>query len=62
MELKMTVHNKKIEVGEFDCDGVSQSSIVLIGDTEEIISSTVFDTPADSLIISKQLPIRKHYE
>lgn len=58
MELKMTVNNQKLEVGKFSSDGVAQSSIVLIGDAEEIVCSTVFDTPGDSLIISKQVPIR----
>ncbi|MDF2680004.1 MAG: hypothetical protein K0R47_1194 [Brevibacillus sp.] len=61
MELKMTVNNKKLEIGEFSSDGVGQSSIVLIGDAEEIICSTIFDTAADSLIISKALPIRKKH-
>lgn len=59
MELKMTVNNKKLEIGEIGVDGVSQSSVVLIGDTEEICSSTVFDTPADSLLIGKAVPIRR---
>ena len=58
--MKITVNNKKLEVGEFQSDGVAQSSIVLIGDAEEIVCSTVFDTSADSLIISEEVPIRKN--
>ncbi|MED4585956.1 hypothetical protein P9578_24695 [Brevibacillus choshinensis] len=58
MELKMTVNNQKMEIGKIASDGVSKSSIILIGDAEEIVCSTVFDTTADSLIISKQVPIR----
>ena len=60
MELKMTVNNNQLKVGEFASDGVSESSIVLIGDAEEIVCSTVFDTSADSLIISTELPIRRN--
>ncbi|MFD2371102.1 hypothetical protein ACFSO0_14360 [Brevibacillus sp. GCM10020057] len=59
MELKMTVNNKKLEVGEIQSNDVSQSSLILIGDAEEIVCSSVFDTPADSLVISKEVPIRR---
>lgn len=56
--MKMTVTNKKIAVEEIEIGGVGSSSLVLVGDTEAITSSSIFDTPADSLIISPQVPLK----
>lgn len=58
MTLKMTVNNKKIAIEEMEIEGVSQSSLILIGDADVITSTAVFDTPRDSLIMSKELPIK----
>lgn len=56
--MKMTVNNIKIAVEEMEIEGVEKCSLVLIGDTEIMTCSTVYDTPKDSVIISKQVPIR----
>jgi spore germination protein PD len=56
--MKMTVVNKRIKVGDIEISGVGSSSIVLIGDSEVITSSSYFDTPADSLVFSRQIPLR----
>ncbi|MGZ0049956.1 hypothetical protein [Brevibacillus gelatini] len=37
---------------------MQQSSLVLIGDAEVIRCSSVYDTADDSLIFSKEVPIR----
>lgn len=58
MKMNMTVNNKKIAVEEMEIKGVSKSSLILIGDAQVITCSSVFDTAEDSLIISKQVPIR----
>ncbi|MDF2963714.1 MAG: hypothetical protein K0S39_5449 [Paenibacillus sp.] len=55
--MKMTVTNKSIRVGAVEIGGVGNSSIVLIGDAEVITSTSYFDTPADSLIYSPQIPL-----
>ncbi|MGG1661652.1 hypothetical protein [Brevibacillus sp. NRS-1366] len=58
MPLKMKVNNKKIAIEEMEIDGVQKSSLVLIGDADVISCTAVFDTPRDSLIISKEVPIK----
>ena len=58
MTLKMTVNNKKIAIEEMEIEGVSQSSLILIGDADVISCTAVFDTPRDSLIKSKEIPIK----
>ncbi|MBP1932401.1 hypothetical protein [Ammoniphilus resinae] len=56
--MNMKVTNKKISVEQIDIGGVSRSSIVLIGDTEIIRCSSIFDTPEHSLHITPQLPLK----
>ncbi len=57
--MKFTVHNKKIKLGKIEIGGVGNSSIVLVGDTEVITCSSIFDTPSDSLIFSPHVPIKR---
>lgn len=56
--MNMKVNNKKIALGDIKVGGVQQSSLVLIGDADVISCTSVFDTPKDSLIYSKEVPIR----
>ena len=58
MSLNMCVNNKKIAVEEMEVGGATQSSLILIGDADVITCSSVFDTPADSLLMNKEVPIR----
>ncbi|WP_199622467.1 spore gernimation protein GerPD [Paenibacillus alkalitolerans] len=56
--MNFTVVNKEISVGEVKIvGGVSTSSVFLIGDTETINLSSVFDTPPESLIIGPLVPL-----
>ncbi len=55
--MNMTVTNEKMTVGEVEVGDLLRSSIFLIGDTEVITCSSVFDTPADSLVFSPQIPL-----
>lgn len=55
--MRMTVRNEKIHVEGIEVAEVVRSSIVLIGDAEEITCSTIFDTPADSLVFSPEIPL-----
>lgn len=55
--MNMKVTNKKLHVADIHVGGVGSSSIFLIGDTEVITSSSIFDTPADSYIRDPRVPI-----
>jgi spore germination protein PD len=55
--MKMTVVNKGLQVGNIKIIGVSSSSVFLIGDTETISCSSVFDTPPESLIVGPFVPL-----
>jgi spore germination protein PD len=51
------VENKEIAVGAIKIIGVSASSVLLIGDTETILCSSIFDTPPESLIVGRMAPL-----
>ncbi|OIJ10088.1 spore gernimation protein GerPD [Anaerobacillus arseniciselenatis] len=55
--MNFTVVNHNISVGNIDVGGVSSASIFLVGDTDTIILSCVFDTPPESLIIGPFVPL-----
>ncbi|WP_028552809.1 hypothetical protein [Paenibacillus sp. UNC451MF] len=55
--MKMTVKNKCIHVGDMKISGVGGASIVLVGDAETIANSSYFDTPANSLVFSPNIPL-----
>ncbi|GEC90003.1 MULTISPECIES: hypothetical protein [Brevibacillus] len=56
--MNMKVTNKKIDVGDFSFGGVSQSSIVLIGDTDVLSCYSIFDTPPHAVVYSPQVPLQ----
>jgi spore germination protein PD len=51
------VYNRELCVEHIRIDGVSSSSLLMIGDTECIQLSSSFDTPAESLIIGPSVPL-----
>ncbi|PFG12585.1 spore gernimation protein GerPD [Bacillus sp. es.036] len=51
--MNYTVINRGLSVGHIDITAVASSSVFLIGDTESIVCSSIFDTPPESLIISR---------
>ncbi|QHA91469.1 spore gernimation protein GerPD [Bacillus sp. N1-1] len=51
--MNYTVINRELSVGHIDITAVASSSVFLIGDTESIVCSSIFDTPPESLIISR---------
>jgi spore germination protein PD len=55
--LNFHVENKQISVGEVSIIAVASSSVFLIGDTEEIILSSMFDTPPESIIVGPLVPL-----
>lgn len=55
--MNFCVENKQLFVGDVRIIGVASSSIFLIGDTETISLSSMFDTPPEAVIISPFIPL-----
>lgn len=55
--MDFTVINRNLYVENIHVTGVSSSSICLIGDTDTIQLSSIFDTPPESLIIGPFVPL-----
>ncbi|MBO1511684.1 MULTISPECIES: spore gernimation protein GerPD [Metabacillus] len=55
--MNFTVVNHNLQVGAVKIVGVSSSSVFLIGDTNTISLSSVFDTPPESMIIGAYVPL-----
>ncbi len=55
--MKFTVINHDISIGNIDVLGLSSSGILLVGDSEIIKTSSIFDTPPESLIIGPLVPL-----
>jgi spore germination protein PD len=53
----LQVENKEISVGNIQVVGVASSSLLLIGDAQNITLNSVFDTPPESLIIGPLVPL-----
>lgn len=60
--VQLHVVNKKIQVNQIRIVGVASSSVVLVGDTEAINCSSIFDTPPESLIIGPITPFAPESE
>lgn len=54
--IQLNVVNKGLQVGCISITGVGSASVVLIGDTEVVTASSIFDTPPESLIIGPLVP------
>ncbi|WP_347550902.1 spore gernimation protein GerPD [Pseudalkalibacillus hwajinpoensis] len=50
--MNYTVINRGLSVGNITITAVASSSVLLVGDTETITCSSIFDTPPESLIIT----------
>ncbi|MFN2747047.1 MULTISPECIES: hypothetical protein [Bacillus] len=55
--MNFTVVNRDFDVGNIHITAVSSSSVFLVGDTECISLSSIFDTPPESLIIGPFRPL-----
>jgi spore germination protein PD len=56
-QMIFNVENKELTVGSIQITGVASASVVLIGDTQTITLSSIFDTPPESLIIGPVVPL-----
>lgn len=57
MVMDFQVVNKEICVGNIRIIGVSSASVLLVGDTESITLSSIFDTPPESVIVGPLVPL-----
>ena len=55
--MNFTVVNRNIETGSIKVVGVSSSYLFIIGDTDHVQFSSIFDTPPESLIIGPFVPL-----
>jgi spore germination protein PD len=56
------VTNKALCVGDIRIIGVSSSSVFLIGDTQTIVCSSIFDTPPEAVSIGPLTPLAAEEE
>ena len=55
--MNFEVVNRDICVGSINVLGVSSSSVLMVGDTNSIQLTSLFDTPPESLIIGPFVPL-----
>lgn len=55
--MNFQVTNHALCVGEIRVVGVSVSSIFLVGDTEQIILSSLVDSPPESVTVGQLIPL-----
>ncbi|WP_227936821.1 spore gernimation protein GerPD [Alkalihalobacillus deserti] len=55
--MNFSVVNKNVCVDNVRIVGVASSSVFIVGDTDTITLSSVFDTPPESLIIGPFVPL-----
>ncbi|AGK52681.1 germination protein GerPD [Bacillus sp. 1NLA3E] len=53
------VYNRDVCVQNIRVIGVSSSSLLMVGDADTIQLASIFDTPAESLIIGPLVPLAK---
>lgn len=55
--MKIEVVNKEISVGEIRIIAVASSSVVLIGDTDEVTLSSMLDSPPEIVTVGPIVPL-----
>lgn len=55
IRMNLQVENRSLCVGDIKVVGVASASVLLVGDTQSISLSSVFDTPPESLIIGSTM-------
>ncbi|WP_261134052.1 spore gernimation protein GerPD [Bacillus sp. Marseille-Q3570] len=60
--MELNVINRELSVGDIRINGISTSSMLLVGDSDVINCQSMFDTPPESLIIGAPLvPLSKEF-
>lgn len=55
--MNFTVVNRELLVGNVKITGMTASSLFLVGDMQSATMSSIFDTPAEALIIGPFVPL-----
>lgn len=55
--MNMEVHNWGLNIGNVQVDTVSSSSVFLIGDNEQFLLSSFFDTPPEAFTLGNIVPL-----
>jgi spore germination protein PD len=55
--MNFEVVNREFCIGNIRISAVASSSVLMIGDTNSIQSISMFDTPAESLILAPSVPL-----
>lgn len=55
--MNLQITNENLCIGHIKVVAVASSSLFLIGDTQTIQQSSVFDTPPESLVIGPLVPL-----
>ncbi|SDJ87831.1 spore gernimation protein GerPD [Sediminibacillus albus] len=58
--MRFEVHNWGVNVDNIQISGISSSSVLLIGDNEEINLQSFFDTPPESYIVGSLVPLGRN--
>ncbi|MHA6483762.1 hypothetical protein ACX1C1_17885 [Paenibacillus sp. strain BS8-2] len=55
--LNFVVHNHQLCVGRIEVLGVASSSLLQVGDTNQMVLYSMFDTPPESVIVGPMAPL-----
>lgn len=55
--MRLHVTNHQLAVGSISLIGVSTSSMLQIGDTDQVVLYSMFDTPPESVVIGQLAPL-----
>lgn len=55
--MNIVVHNWGLNVGNVAVDAITASSVFLIGDNDEMVLSSFFDTPPEAFTIGNIVPL-----
>ena len=57
MRMNFEVVNRDICVGHIRVGGIASSSVFMVGDTNSIQLTSLFNTPAESLVVGPFVPL-----
>ncbi|MFS0722797.1 spore gernimation protein GerPD [Paenibacillus sp. 1P07SE] len=55
--MRLQVTNHQLAVGSISLIGVSTSSMLQVGDTDQVILYSMFDTPPESVVVGPLAPL-----
>ncbi|MGY0692821.1 spore gernimation protein GerPD [Virgibacillus sp. FSP13] len=55
--MNLEVHNWGLNVGNVEVDAITASSVFLIGDNDEMMLASFFDTPPEAFTVGNVVPL-----